>query len=82
MVYQLKNLISYLNACYAILYPKGMGSGIQAIDKTNELLSVITVNGNAFHNDAMAYTYYKFLKVLSQNLCGMCSFNGSNVSML
>ena len=28
----------YLHACYAIFYPKGMGSGIQAIDKTNEFL--------------------------------------------
>ena len=40
-VYQLRKLIYYLNACYAILYPKAMGSGIQAIDKTNELLSLM-----------------------------------------
>ena len=33
-----------LNACNAILYLKGMGSGIQAIDKTNELLSVMNVH--------------------------------------
>ena len=33
----------YLHASYAILYPKGMGSGIQNIDKTNEFLSVMTV---------------------------------------
>ena len=32
-----------LNACYAILYPKGIDSGIQAINKTNKLLSVLTV---------------------------------------
>ena len=33
----------HLNAGYATLYPKGMGSWIQSIDKTNELLSVTTV---------------------------------------
>ena len=31
MVCQLGNLIYYLHACYTILYPEGMGSGIQAI---------------------------------------------------
>ena len=55
MVCQLRNLIYYLHACYAILYPKGMGSGIQAIDKTNELLSVMTVCRNSFHNGAMGH---------------------------
>ena len=65
MVCHLRNLIYYLHACYTILYPKGMGSGIQAIDKTNELLSVMTVCRNAFHNGAMAHTCYKFMKVLS-----------------
>ena len=55
----------YLNACYAILYPKGMGSEIQAIDKTNKLSSVINVCKNVFHNGAMAHTSYKFMKVLS-----------------
>ena len=30
---QLRNLIYYLNAYYSILYPKGMDSGIQAMDK-------------------------------------------------
>ena len=33
MVCQLLNLTYYLHACYAILHPKGMGSGIQAIIK-------------------------------------------------
>ena len=61
----MKNLIYYLHACYAILYPKGMGSGIQATDKTNELLSVMTVCRNALRNGAMAYTCHKFMKVLS-----------------
>ena len=46
----LRNLIYYLNACYVILYPKDMGSGIQAIDTTNELLSLTTVCRNAFHS--------------------------------
>ena len=54
MVCQFRNLIYYLNACYAILYPKDMGSGIQAIGKTNEVLSVMNVCRNVFHNDAMA----------------------------
>ena len=58
-------LICYLNAYYAILYSKRMASGIQAIDKTNELLSVMNVCRNVFHNGAMAYTCYKFMKVLS-----------------
>ena len=40
---QLKILTYYLNAGYAILYPKGMNSEIQAVDKTNKLLSVMTV---------------------------------------
>ena len=53
-----------MNACFTILYQKGMGSGIQAIDKTNEFLSVMTVCRNAFHNGAMANTCYKFMKVL------------------
>ena len=65
MVCELRNLIYDLNACYAILYLKGMGSVIQAIDKTNELLTVMTVCKNAFHNGAMACICYKFLKVLS-----------------
>ena len=38
---------------------------IQAIDKANELLSVMTVCRNAFQNGAMAYTCYKFMKLLS-----------------
>ena len=59
-----------------------MGSGIQATDKTSLLLSVITVYRNAFRNGAMAHTGYKFMKVLSAEFCGMCSFNGSNISML
>ena len=47
-----------------MLYQKGMGSGIQAIDKTNEILSFMTVCRNAFDNGIMAYTCYKFMKVL------------------
>ena len=54
MVCQFRNLTYYLPACYAILYPKGTGSEIQAIDKTNELLSVVTARRNVFHNGAMA----------------------------
>ena len=50
--------------CYLI--PKRYGQcGIQAIDKTNEFLSVMTVCKNAFHNGALAHTCYKFMKVLS-----------------
>ena len=44
-----------------MFYTKGMGSGIQATDKTNELLSVMTVFRNAFHNGAMSYTCYKWV---------------------
>ena len=55
---QLRNLRYYLRTCYAIFYPKGMGSGIQATNKTNELLSVMTVCRNAFHNGSMAHTCY------------------------
>ena len=61
----MRNLIYYLYACCAILYPKGMSSGIQTIDKTNELLSIMTVCRNTLHNGAMGYAYYKFMKVLS-----------------
>ena len=57
MVCQLRNLIYYLHACYTILYPKGKGRGIQATEKTNELLSVMAVCRNAFHNGAMTNTY-------------------------
>ena len=64
MACQLKKLIYYLHACYAILCPKGMGSGIQAIDKTNELLSIMAACRNDFHNGAMEQTCYKFMKVL------------------
>ena len=64
MVCQLGNLMYYLHACYAVLYPKGMCSGIQAIDKTTELLSVMAVCRNAFHNGPMAHTCYKLMKVL------------------
>ena len=39
-----------------MLYPKGMGSGIQATEKTNKPLSVTTVCRNAFHNGAMVHT--------------------------
>ena len=47
-----------------MLYPNCVSSGIQAIDKTNELLSVMTVCINTIHNGAMAHTFYKFMKVL------------------
>ena len=70
-----------MHACYAILYPKGIVSGIQAIDKIHELLSVMTVCRSAFHNGAMAHTFHKFMKVLSTEFCDMCNFNGSNNSM-
>ena len=57
-----------------------MGSGIQAINKTNKLLStmtacsqkkkkklllVMTACRNNFHNGAMTYTCYTFMKVQS-----------------
>ena len=48
-----------------LLYPKGMGNVIQAIEKTNELPSVMTLCKNAFHNGDMAHTCYKLMKVLS-----------------
>ena len=57
-----------MSACYAILYPKGMGSGVQAIDKTNEPLPVMTVCRDTFGNGAMVYTCYTFMKVLSTEL--------------
>ena len=63
LVCQLRNLIHYLNACYAILYPEGIGIEIQTIDKTNKLLSVMTVRRDAVHNRA-------------HNFCGISSFNG------
>ena len=44
---------------------KGTSSGIQAIGKTNKVLSVMTVCRNAFHNSAMPHTCYKFMKALS-----------------
>ena len=53
------------STCFAMLYPKGMGRGIQATEKTNILLSVMSLCGNDFHNDAIAHTYCKFIKVLS-----------------
>ena len=43
MVWPLKKLIYYLQVCYVTLYRRGMDSRIQAIDKTNELLLVMTV---------------------------------------
>ena len=46
-------------------YPKGIDSRIQAINKTKELLSVMIVYRNVFHNGSMAYTRNKFMKVLS-----------------
>ena len=58
MFCQLRNLIYYLNACYAILYPKDMDIGIQTIDKTNEHLSVITVCRNTFHNAKCCHGVY------------------------
>ena len=45
-----------------------MGSEIQATDKTNELLPVMTVCRNAFDNGAMAHTFYKLIKVLSTEI--------------
>ena len=57
-----------MSACYAILYPKGMGSGVQATDKTNEPLPVMTVCRDTFDNGAMVYTCYTFMKVLSTEL--------------
>ena len=45
-----------------------MGSEIQATDKTNELLPVMTVCRNAFDNGAMALTCYKLIKVLSTEI--------------
>ena len=38
-----------------------MSSGIQAINKANELLSVMAMCRNAFHNDAIGYTCYKLM---------------------
>ena len=46
-------------------YPKGIDSRIQAINKTKELLSVMIVYRNVFHNGSMAYTRNKFMKALS-----------------
>ena len=68
----MRNLIYYLNAYYANLYSKGMGGRIQAIDKTNEPLLVMTVCKNAFHNGVTARTCYKFMKVLSTKFFWAC----------
>ena len=57
-----------MNTCYVILYTEGMGSEIQATDKTNEVLPAMTVCRNIFHNGPMAYTCYAFIKVLSTEL--------------
>ena len=64
MICRLRNLIYYVNAGYATLYPSGVGSEIQAINKTNDLLSVMTVCRNVYHNGVAANTCYKFMKVL------------------
>ena len=52
MVCHLINLIYYLNTCCAILYQKGMGSGIQSND-TTKILTVMTVCRNNFCNSAI-----------------------------
>ena len=44
-----------------------MGSEIQALDKTNKLLSVMTVCRNAFHNGTMAHICHKFGYLQSVN---------------
>ena len=72
MVCELINLIYYLNASYAVLYPKCMGSGIQAIEKINKLLSAMTACRNAFHNGPMTHTCYKFMKVLYTTFIVTC----------
>ena len=61
MVSQFRNLI-YLCITYmlAMLSYTQMGSGIQAIDKANEILSFMTVCRNVFHNGSMAHTCYKW----------------------
>ena len=46
-----KCLLSY---AYLIVYPKYIGSGIQAPVKSNEILSVMIVCIHGFHNDVMA----------------------------
>ena len=38
-----------------MMYPKGIGSGIQNTGKPNKLLSVMTMCKHGFHNGAMAY---------------------------
>ena len=68
MVSLLRNSMDYLNAYYFLVWPKCMGIGIQIVDKTNETLSVMTVFRNTFRNGAMAYTCYKFMKVLFTEL--------------
>ena len=50
MFCQVRNLMHYLNDCYPILYPKGISSGTQAIDKTSELLLVMAECRNTFYN--------------------------------
>ena len=57
-----------------------MGSGIQAIDKTNELLSVCVEMPSVIVPWYIHVT--NSLKYYPQNFCGMCTFHGSSVSML
>ena len=40
---------------YPVVYPKYIGSGIQATDKSNELLTVVTVCRHGFYNGVMIY---------------------------
>ena len=49
-----------LFTCYDIACK---GSGIQAIDKATEVLSIMVVCKHSFHNGVMAYIWYKLVKV-------------------
>ena len=73
--FSVKKFMVLLTCLLCYLYPKCMGSGIQAIDKTNELLSVMTLCINTSHNGAMTHTCYNFIKVLSTEFLWYVKFS-------
>ena len=63
---QLRNLVYYLHACYAIFYQKVWATRFRSLIKQMDFYqSWLCVEINALHNGAMAHTCYKFMKVLS-----------------
>ena len=65
-----------LFTCYDIACK---GSGIQAIDKATEVLSIMVVCEHSFHNGVMDTYGTNWWKYHAQNFCGMGCFYGSNI---